>query len=299
MVSEAGRKLRKAVIPVAGLGTRFLPITKAVPKELLPLVDRPALQYAVEECARVGIDDVLLVTATGKTAVEDHFDRRPDLEDSLARDGKHDLLEAVLAPTRLARVHAVRQPEPLGLGHAVLMGREHVGDQPFAVFLPDDVLAPDADVLERMLAAHARTGRPVVALMAVPPDEVHRYGVVRAEPGDHEGEHRVTDLVEKPPVDEAPSNLIVVARYVLTPDVFALLADTPPGAGGEIQLTDALRALARDEPIIGIEFDPRDRYDTGEPLGYLQATVSLALEHPRLGPPFREWLADLGDRQPT
>ncbi len=279
----------KAVLPVAGLGTRFLPATKAVPKEMLPVVDRPALQYIVEECVRAGLDDVLLVTGAGKSAIEDHFDRRLDLEQALAAKGKDAELAEVRRLADLAHVHGVRQGEALGLGHAVLQAAEHVGDDSFVVCLGDDLIDPGSDFLERMIAAHQRTGRAVVALMEVPASEVHLYGVADARPTDIEGEFTVHGLVEKPDPDEAPSNLIVVGRYVLPGGIFDILRDTPPGRGGEIQLTDALQTLASEAPIVGLRLDDA-RYDTGDKMGFLQATVRLAAAREDLGPGFVAWL---------
>ncbi len=284
----------KAVLPVAGLGTRFLPATKAVAKELLPVVDRPAIQYIVEECVRAGLDDVLLVTASGKGAIEDHFDRRLDLEQALEAKGKTEDLAAIRDLADLARIHSVRQGEALGLGHAVLQAESHVGDESFVVCLGDDIVDPATPFLERMIAAHERTGVAVVALMEVPQDQVHLYGVADVSPGDEPGEYRISQLVEKPPVEEAPSNLIVVGRYVLPGSIFGVLHDTAPGRGGEIQLTDALQTLAADEPIVGIVLDA-PRHDTGDKLGFLKATVELAAQRDDLGAEFvgwlREWLA--------
>jgi UTP--glucose-1-phosphate uridylyltransferase len=279
----------KAVLPVAGLGTRFLPATKAVPKELMAVVDRPAIQYIVEECVRAGLDDVLLVTASGKGSIEDHFDRILDLEQALEDKGKHEELAEVRALAELARVHSVRQGEALGLGHAVLQAEGHVGDESFAVLLGDDIVDPATPFLERMIAAHERTGLAVVALMEVPEDQVHLYGVADVTPGEEEGEFRISRLVEKPPVDEAPSNLIVVGRYVLPGSIFPVLHETPPGRGNEIQLTDALQTLAAQEPIIGIRLDA-PRHDTGDKLGFLKATVELAAQRDDLGDEFVAWL---------
>jgi UTP--glucose-1-phosphate uridylyltransferase len=289
--------VRTAVLPLAGLGTRFLPATKTVPKELLPVVDRPALQYIVEECAAAGLDDVLFVTAAGKAAMEDHFDRKLDLEAALAEKGKDDDLEVVRSLAELATIHSVRQHEPLGLGHAVLQGAGHVpADESFAVLLGDDLLEPGSTFLKRMIDAHERTGRPVLALMEVPEDQVHLYGVAATEPTDVDGELLVTGLVEKPPHDEAPSNLILVGRYVLPGSIFEVLRDTPRGRGGEIQLTDALQVLAADEPLLGIVLD-EPRHDTGDKLGFLQATVSLAARRDDIGPEFVAWLRGWLDEQ--
>jgi UTP--glucose-1-phosphate uridylyltransferase len=289
--SEPSRKVAKAVLPAAGLGTRFLPATKAVAKEMIPIVDRPAIQYMVEECARAGINDVLLVTGMGKAALEDHFDRRIDLEVALEQKGKHDLLAEARGLAELAEIHSVRQGVPLGLGHAVLMGKAHVGRSSFAVLLGDDIVHPDEPFLERMVAVHERSGRPVVAVMEVPEDQVHLYGVVTATETDEDGVYSVTDLVEKPPVEDAPSNLAVIGRYVLPGEIFDVLADTPPGRGDEIQLTDALKTMAEDEPIVAVRFDGI-RHDVGDKLGFLKATVMMALERDDLGPDFRVWLTE-------
>lgn len=283
--------VRKAVLPVAGLGTRSLPATKAVPKELLPVVDKPAIQYLIEECSRAGLDDVLLVTAAGKASLEDHFDRLPGLEQELAAKGKDDLLTMVRELAELATIHSVRQPEPLGLGHAVLMAREHVGEDSFAVLLGDDIVDPSTPFLERMVEIHERTGRAVVALLEVPPEQTSLYGVVTITPTEVEDEFLVTDLVEKPPAEDAPSNLIVIGRYVLPGAIFDTLERTPPGRGGEIQLTDALKAMAAEAPIIGLRLDA-PRYDIGDKLGFVTATVSLAAERPEFAPQLLAWLRD-------
>ncbi|MFP4235208.1 MAG: UTP--glucose-1-phosphate uridylyltransferase [Nitriliruptoraceae bacterium] len=285
--------VRKAVLPVAGLGTRFLPVTKSVPKELLPVVDTPALQLIVEECVRSGLDDVLFVSAMGKAAMEDHFDRRLDLERELEAKGKDEELAMVRALGELAHVHSVRQGQALGLGHAVLQAAGHVGsDDSFAVLLGDDILDPEGDFLQRMVAVHERTRRPVIALMEVPADQVSLYGIATVTPGERPGEHLVTGLVEKPDPEEAPSNLAVIGRYVLPGSIFAVLEDLPPGRGGEIQLTDALERIAADEPIVGLTLD-EPRFDTGDKLGYLQANIAFALQRADLGPALRSWLVDL------
>jgi UTP--glucose-1-phosphate uridylyltransferase len=284
--------IHKAVIPAAGLGTRFLPATKAVPKELLPIVDRPTVQYIVEECARAGIDDVLLVTAAGKSAIEDHFDRALALEDALATAGKQDLLDEVHHASNLATVHSVRQGEALGLGHAVLQARGHVGDdESFAVLLGDDIVDPEEAFLERMITVHTATGRPVIALMEVPRDQVSLYGIATAKPTDEDGIYEVTDLVEKPAAADAPSTLAVIGRYALPGAIFPVLAATPPGRGGEIQLTDALQTMAAEEPIIGVRLDGV-RHDAGDKLGFLKAQVDFAARRPDLGPEFLAWLAE-------
>lgn len=281
--------VRKAVLPVAGYGTRFLPASKAVPKEMLPLVDKPAVQYIVEECARAGVDDVLLVTSTGKAALEDHFDRHLELEAALERKGKDDLLAVTRETDQLATIASVRQPEQLGLGHAVLMARQHVGDASFVVVLGDDIVDPEDRFLERMLDVHERSGRPTVALMEVPEDQTHLYGIATVEPTDDEDVVAITGMVEKPPSGEAPSRLAIIGRYVLPGAVFDVLEDTPRGAGGEIQLTDALVTLAEDAPLRGVVYRGV-RHDVGDRLGFLRATVDLALLREDLAPAFEEYL---------
>ena len=283
--------VRKAVIPAAGLGTRVLPATKAVPKEMLPIVDTPAIQYAVEECVAAGIDDVLIITGRGKRAIEDHFDRNPELEAELEAKGKTAELDAVRRSAGLARVHFVRQLAPLGLGHAVSVARDHVGDEPFCVLLPDEVMA-DAGPLRAVLAAHEATGTSVLGLAEVPWEEISSYGAAAVEPTDDPAVLRVTALVEKPPADEAPSNLSVVGRYVFTPEVFEALERITPGRGGELQLTDAMVLLLAGSgmhaTVIG-----EGRFDTGNKLDYLKANVELALHRADLAPEFGPWLADL------
>jgi UTP--glucose-1-phosphate uridylyltransferase len=296
MATTSPRAARKAVIPVAGLGTRFLPATKAVPKELLPVVDRPALQYIVEEAARAGLGEVLMVTGRNKGAIEDFFDRTPELETALEKKGDESRLAAVHQSTDVAQVHFVRQGEARGLGHAVLQAAAFVGDEPFAVLLGDDLIDARDLLLEQMLAVQAEHGGSVIALLDVGRENIDKYGAVAVEPSDHAGEGdevvRITGLVEKPPVDEAPSSLAIIGRYVLAPEVFDVLRTTSPGRGGEIQLTDALATLvARGEPLHGVVFSGR-RYDTGDRLDYLKAVIRLASERDDLGPPLREWLAE-------
>ncbi|HEY8338900.1 MAG TPA: UTP--glucose-1-phosphate uridylyltransferase GalU [Egibacteraceae bacterium] len=285
-------RARKAVIPAAGLGTRFLPATKAQPKEMLPVVDKPAIQYVVEEAAMAGIDDMLLVTGRGKRALEDHFDHAAELERQLAASGKEDLLAAVQAVTRLATMHYVRQGQPLGLGHAVGCARAHVGDEPFAVLLGDDLIGEHERLLSRMIDVNEQSGRSVVAVMEFGDDELGKYGVIDGEPDpDNPDVYIVRDMVEKPGKANAPSNLCIIGRYVLTPDIFAKIEQTRPGRGGEIQLTDAMRAQAREEPIRAVKFSGV-RYDVGSKDDYLRATVELAAQRPDLGPAFREFLVD-------
>lgn len=291
------RPVRKAVVPAAGLGTRFLPATKATPKEMLPVVDKPAIQYVVEEAVAAGIDDVLFVTGRSKYGLEDHFDRRPDLESSLAAKGDEGRLTIVREVAELANIHYVRQGEPLGLGHAVLTAATHVGMEPFTVLLGDDIIDERDAVLPRMLQARYTHGGSVLCLMEVDPDQIHLYGCAAVEPIGTDGLVRVTDLIEKPEPGTAPSNLAVIGRYVLDPQVFSVLQETEPGRGGEIQLTDALKRLAADVPaadgggVVGVVFRGR-RYDTGDKLSYLQAVVQIAADRPDLGPEFRQWLRE-------
>lgn len=284
-------RARKAVIPAAGLGTRFLPATKAQPKEMLPVVDKPAIQYVVEEAVKAGLDDILMVTGHGKRALEDHFDSAVELERQLAASGKEDLLAEVQAIARLANVHYVRQGQPLGLGHAIGCAQSHVGGEPFAVLLPDDLIGEHERLLAKMVDLCEETGRSVVAVMELGDEELNSYGVIDAEPDpDRPNVFRVHDMIEKPGKANAPSNLCIVARYVLTPDIFDHIVATKPGRGGEIQITDAMKAQAREEPIMAIRFSGV-RYDVGSKQDYLRAMVELAAQDSDLGPAFREFLA--------
>jgi len=289
------RRVTKAVVPAAGLGTRFLPATKASPKEMLPVVDTPAIQYVVEEAAAAGLTDVLMITGRGKRALEDHFDRVVELEQALEAKGDLERLALVRRANEVATVHYVRQGDPRGLGHAVLAAAEHVGEQPFAVLLGDDLIDPRDPLLSTMLEVQAREGGSVVALMEVPHAAISLYGCAAVE-GDGDTV-RITGLVEKPPVDEAPSDLAIIGRYVLSPTVFDVLRRTGPGRGGEIQLTDALATLIEIEPVHGVVFRGR-RYDTGDRLDYLKAVVQLASERPDLGPPLLQWLRNWLPEQP-
>jgi UTP--glucose-1-phosphate uridylyltransferase len=290
--------VRKAVIPAAGLGTRFLPASKAQPKEMLPLVDKPAIQYVVEEAVSVGITDILVITGRGKRSLEDHFDRSFELEYYLEEGGKVAELEEMRRIAEMADIHYVRQGEPRGLGHAVLVASEHVGDLPFAVLLGDDIMHPDAGVLGGMLGVFERYGHSVIALKEVPPQDISSYGCAAVEA--LEGNVvQVVDLIEKPSPEEAPSNLAVMGRYVFGPEIFEVLAETKPGRGGEIQLTDAIKTLAEHEPVYGWTFR-NGRFDVGNKLDYLQATVELALEREDIGPAFREFLVQrLGREDPS
>jgi UTP--glucose-1-phosphate uridylyltransferase len=286
-------RISKAVIPAAGLGTRFLPATKATPKEMLPVVDKPAIQYVVEEAVSAQLSDVLMITGRNKRALEDHFDRNYELEELLTRKGDESRLARVRESSGLATMHYVRQGDPKGLGHAVLCAEPHVGDQPFAVLLGDDLIDPRDPLLARMVEVQERHGGSVVALMQVDPSQIHLYGSAAIVPTSDDDVVRVTDLVEKPHPGQAPSSYAVIGRYVLDPAVFDVLKKTEPGRGGEIQLTDALRELShRDEvsgPVHGVVFTGR-RYDTGDRADYLRAIVRLACERDDLGPDFRSWL---------
>jgi UTP--glucose-1-phosphate uridylyltransferase len=284
----------KAVIPAAGLGTRFLPATKAMPKEMLPVVDKPAIQYVVEEAAQAGIDDILVIIGRNKNAISNHFDSVPELEVKLKDKGDYDRLQRVLESSDLADIHFVRQGEPKGLGHAVLRARAHVGDHPFAVLLGDDLIDERDALLTTMLAEHERTGAAIIALMEVDPDHINLYGAAAVEETDVEDLVRVTGLVEKPKPEDAPSNLAVIGRYVLAPSVFDILERTEPGKGGEIQLTDALQELAADPEgpgVYGVVFRGR-RYDTGDRVDYIKAIVQLAADRDDLGPELRPWFKE-------
>lgn len=286
-------QVRKAVIPAAGLGTRFLPATKAQPKVMLPVIDVPAIQLVVEEAVRAGLDDILIVVGRDQSSIGDHFDRSPELEAFLEAKGKHEELATVRAISELAQVHTVRQREALGLGHAVAAAEAHVGDEPFAVLLGDDLIHPRVPLLARMLAALGEHGRSVVAAMAVGRREIAMYGCIEPEPIDdgasEGGLVPIASVVEKPDPEEAPSNLAVIGRYVFTPAIFDALRRTGPGSGGEIQLTDAINLLAGEEGADALRFS-EGRFDVGNPLDYLKATVSLACEREDLGAAFRGWL---------
>src|SRR5438067_3286503 len=290
-----GGRVTKAVIPAAGLGTRFLPATKATPKEMLPVVDKPAIQYVVEEAVRAGIDDVLMVTGRNKAPLEDHFDRHYELEDKLEGDeGKRELLDRIREPTELATIHYVRQKDPRGLGHAVLCAAQHVGEEPFAVLLGDDIIDSRDPLLTQMIEVRKRHGGSVVALMEVDPEQVSQYGCAAITPTGEDDVVTVTDMVEKPVPGSAPSNWILIGRYVCDPAVFEVLRETPPGRGGEIQLTDALLTLAKRGPaggggVHGVLFHGR-RYDTGNKLDYLRTLVQFACERSDLAEEIVPWL---------
>jgi UTP--glucose-1-phosphate uridylyltransferase len=287
--------ITKAVIPAAGLGTRFLPATKAMPKEMLPVVDKPAIQYVVEEAVAAGLTDVLMITGRNKNALENHFDRVGELEATLLQKGDIDRLKKVNYATDLAEVHYVRQGDPKGLGHAVLRARMHVGHEPFAVLLGDDIIDSRDVLLSRMVEEQGKRNATIVALLEVDPSVVHMYGVATIEATETDDVVRVTGLVEKPTRENAPSNYAIIGRYVLQPEIFDILQHTPPGKGGEIQLTDALQTLAANPSIAGgvygVVFRGR-RYDTGDRLDYIKAIVQLAVDREDLGPDLRPWLKD-------
>jgi UTP--glucose-1-phosphate uridylyltransferase len=285
-------KVRKAVIPAAGLGTRFLPATKAMPKEMLPVVDMPAIQYVVEEAVKSGLTDLLMITGRNKRSLEDHFDRTPALERALEEKGDRTKLEAVQHSSELGPIHYVRQGEALGLGHAVLCARQHVGNEPFAVLLGDDLIDERDELLATMIEVQAKTGGSVVALIEVDPSQISAYGCADISVVEGEDYVRVNSLVEKPSVEDAPSNLAVIGRYVLHPAVFDVLEKTGPGRGGEIQLTDALQTLAGGGDgggVYGVVFKGR-RYDTGDKLSYLKAVITLASERVEFGEELRAWM---------
>ena len=287
-------KIRRAVFPAAGLGTRFLPATKAQPKEMLPLVDKPIIQYAVEEAVAAGLANLVIITGRGKNAIEDHFDISYELEKILEERGKSDLLSQVRAVSEMVHIAYVRQKEALGLGHAVLIARDLMNSEPFAVLLGDDVIVGEVPCIRQMMDIYDDREAGVVAVMEVPPEETSRYGIVKTRelPNTHGRLFEVLDMVEKPSVKEAPSNLAIIGRYILTPGIFETLEETGKGSGGEIQLTDGLRRLLSREKILAYKFRGK-RHDAGDKLGFLQATVEFALKNEELGPAFREYLKAL------
>lgn len=285
------KKIKKAVIPAAGLGVRFLPATKAQPKEMLPIVDKPAIQYIVEEVIASGIEEILIITGRNKGAIEDHFDRCPELEARLKETGKTALLELAQGLSRLADICFIRQKEPLGLGHAVNCARRFVGDEPFAVLLGDDLVVSETPCLKQLIDVYNEVHSSVIAVMEVPEKDVCKYGILDSVP-DRTGLHRIRDLIEKPSPEKAPSRLAIMGRYIIEPRIFSILAEACPGAGGEIQLTDALKVLCAEEPVYGLAFQGK-RYDVGDKLGYLQATVEFALARPDLSAGFREYLKSI------
>jgi UTP--glucose-1-phosphate uridylyltransferase len=287
------KKIRKAVFPAAGLGTRFLPATKAQPKEMLPLVDKPIIQYVIEEAVASGLTSIIIVTGRGKNAIEDHFDVSYELESLLEERGKTDLLDQVRSISGMINLSYVRQKETLGLGHAVLMAKELVGDEPFAVMLGDDIIDSTVPCMRQMVQVFEQHQGPVIAVHQVPRNEISAYGVIDGIPEGPSGRvYRIRDMVEKPRVEEAPSDLAIIGRYILTPDIFDALESTPRDKGGEIQLTDGLRALKEKRPLFGYRFEGT-RHDAGNKLGFLKATVEFALKREDLGAPFRQYLKSL------
>jgi UTP--glucose-1-phosphate uridylyltransferase len=303
-------RVRKAVIPAAGLGTRFLPATKSSPKEMLPVVDKPAIQYVVEEAVKAGIEDILIITGRNKRAIEDHFDRNFELEHFLENSGKDDLLKEVQFASDLADIHYVRQRDPLGLGHAVSVARHHVGDEPFAVLLADDLMVDDGELLRSMLDVHERYGRSCISFTEVTPEEISSYGCIEPLPsnmgssdalGDSltEGVFEIRRVVEKPPPGEAPSNYAISGRYVFTPEIFTMLDLIEPGRGGELQLTDAIAMLLEEQSVFGC-LCRRGRYDVGQKIDFLRANVEIALDRSDLGPAFGTWLREyVAERWPS
>lgn len=281
-------KITKAVIPAAGLGTRFLPATKAVPKEMLPIVDTPTLQYIIEEAAKSGIEDILIITGRGKRAIEDHFDKSYELENELARAGKHDFIESLEHISSLANIHYVRQKQALGLGHAIHCAKSFVGASPFAVLLGDDIVHSETPCLKQMIDVYDKYGSTVLGVQEVAREDISKYGIVDAVPVEQDV-YRVRGMVEKPKPENAPSNIAVLGRYIITPEIFTLLENTRPGAGGEIQLTDALCALAQEQAMYCYTFEGK-RYDVGSKIGFLQATVEYALRREDIGAQFKEYL---------
>jgi UTP--glucose-1-phosphate uridylyltransferase len=287
------KPVRKAVFPAGGLGTRFLPATKVIPKEMLALVDKPIIQYGVEEAIASGIEHIIIVTGRGKSAMEDHFDHSFELDATLESRGKHELLAVSRSVAEMARISYVRQKKPLGLGHAVLCAKDLVGDEPFAVILPDDVIEADTPCLEQMIGVFNEKGGSILATMTIEGPGISAYGVLAGEQDPQNDRiYNCTGMVEKPKFEEAPSKQAIIGRYVLTPRIFALLEETTPGAGGEIQLTDGIKALLKEEKVYGYTFDGK-RFDAGDKFGMLQATVEFALNRDDLGPRFREYLKSL------
>lgn len=297
MTGLCKNKVKKAIIPAAGWGTRFLPATKAQPKEMLPIVDKPAIQYTVEEAVASGIEDIIIVTGKNKRAIEDHFDRAVELEIVLKEKGNQELLYQIQDITNLVDIYYVRQKEALGLGHAIYCARKFICNEPFAVLLGDDLIDADVPCLRQLMDVYEDCQATVLAVQEVPDQDVSRYGIIKPVEGDDSSNHksncfRVGDMVEKPAAADAPSNLAVIGRYIITPEIFEILERIGPGAGGEIQLTDALRELARIQPVYACLFSG-ERYDVGDKLGFLQATVMYTLANPELGPAFRQFLQDV------
>ena len=285
------KPVRKAVIPAAGLGTRFLPATKATPKEMLPIVDKPTIQYIIEEALASGIEDIIIISGKGKRSIEDHFDRNMELEMSLEASGKFEQLEMVRRISEI-NLHYIRQKEPRGLGHAILCARRFIGDEPFAVLLGDDVVDSEKPALKQLIDVYDRRGFSVLGVQEVAPEKVSSYGIIDSVPTEEDRTYTVRDMVEKPAQEEAPSRLAVLGRYIITPEIFDILENTPPGRGNEIQLTDALRVLAKEQPMYAYNFEGR-RYDVGDKQGFIEATVEFALKRPEMRDKLLEYLAHI------
>lgn len=283
--------VKKAIIPAAGLGTRFLPATKAQPKEMLPIVDKPTLQYIIEEAVASGIEEILIITGRNKQSIEDHFDKSIELEMVLEKDGKNDLLEIVRGISDMVNIHYIRQKEPKGLGHAIYCARSFIGDEPFAVLLGDDIVDAQTPCLAQMISIYNEYKTTVLGVQEVPETEVNKYGIIEGK-WIEDRVYKVKDLVEKPAVDEAPTNIAILGRYIISPQIFPILENTPPGKNGEIQLTDALRTLVRQEAMYAYVFEGK-RYDVGDKMGFLQATVEFALKRDDLKEPFMNYLKTL------
>jgi UTP--glucose-1-phosphate uridylyltransferase len=290
------QKVKKAIIPAAGLGTRFLPATKAQPKEMLPIVDKPTIQYIIEEAVASGIEDIIIVTGRGKRAIEDHFDKSYELEETLAKKEKYDVLEEVQGISKLANIHYIRQKEPLGLGHAISCASRFIGDEPFAVLLGDDIVhSPDKPCLKQLVDVYERYNSSVIGVQQVPQEDVSKYGVISInQNGIEDGVYHINDLVEKPKREEAPSNYAIMGRYVLRPEIFEILEKQQPGAGGEIQLTDAIKRLNEMQMVVGYEFEG-ERHDVGDKFGFVRATVEFALERKDLNHQVIEYLKGVLD----
>ena len=287
------KPVRKAVIPAAGLGTRFLPATKATPKEMLPIVDKPTIQYIIEEALASGIEDIIIISGKGKRSIEDHFDRNMELEMSLEASGKFEQLEMVRRISEI-NLHYIRQKEPRGLGHAILCARRFIGDEPFAVLLGDDVVDSEKPALKQLIDVYDRRGFSVLGVQEVAPEKVSSYGIIDSVPTEEDRTYTVRDMVEKPAQEEAPSRLAVLGRYIITPEIFDILENTPPGRGNEIQLTDALRVLAKEQPMYAYNFEGR-RYDVGDKQGFIEATVEFTLKRPEMRSKLLEYLAHIVD----
>ncbi|PEJ25947.1 UTP--glucose-1-phosphate uridylyltransferase [Peribacillus butanolivorans] len=289
------KKVRKAIIPAAGLGTRFLPATKAMPKEMLPIVDKPTIQYIVEEAVASGIEDIIIVTGKGKRAIEDHFDYAPELEQNLMEKGKLDLLNNVQYSTNLANIHYIRQKEPKGLGHAVWCARKFIGDEPFAVLLGDDIVQSDTPCLKQLINQYEETNNSIIGVQTVPNEETNRYGII--DPAFQDGRlYQVENFVEKPALGTAPSNLAIMGRYILTPEIFSFLDQQEAGAGGEIQLTDAIQKLNQIQQVFAYDFEGK-RYDVGEKAGFVKTTIEFALQNPSLRDDILSFITEILDAQ--